>query len=149
MNWILALHIIGIIVWMGGLSMLSRLLGFHAEQQSAEVRKTLQRFEHRSYFWAVMAAFALTLGTGLYMLFAKGNGIAHYVGSGSPWGATFHAKLTLVVVLIVLDHLVMRKMKKLHREDEGTKSFFMAVHGVSGVLFMAVVILVKTNLLGG
>lgn len=148
MNWILALHIIGIIVWMGGLSMLSRLLGMHADLESQEARKALERFEHRSYFWAVAPGFLLTLATGLYLLFFRGNGVGYYLDPTGPWGATFHLKLTLIVGLFVLDHLTMRRMKKLHRTGEGTRKFFMAVHGIVGLLFVVVVIAVKTNLLG-
>lgn len=148
MGWIAAFHVVGIIIWMGGLSVLSRLLGYHCELESADAREALKRFEHRSYFWATLPGFALTLGTGLYMLFFKGAGASHYLSAGGPWGGTFHVKLTLVVVLLVLDHLVMQKMRKLHRDDEGKKGFFMAVHGIVGLAFVVIVILVKTNLLG-
>lgn len=149
MNIVLALHLIGVIIWMGALLMLSRLLGFHCELESAEAREALKKFERRTYFMAVLPGGLLALATGLTMLLFKGATASHYLQSGGPWGATFHLKLTLVFLIFVLDHVVMRRMKKLHRDDEGKKSLFVAVHGMIGVLFVVIVIAVKTNLLGG
>ena len=145
MVWLIAFHIIGIIVWMGGLATLSRLLGHHASLESAEARAALVTFERRSYLAAVLPAFLVTLGTGLAMLMA--NGFGHYLKADGPWGGTFHAKLTLVVGLIVADQLVFAKMRKLHRDDQGSRAFFMAVHGITGLAFMIIVILVKTRIL--
>lgn len=147
MSWILGFHIIGIIVWTGGLVTLARLLGHHAALEAPEARQALVRFEHRSYFWAILPGFLLALGTGVSMLLLKGFG--HYLAPGGHWGGTFHAKLTVVVLLIVFDQLVLWKMRKLHRDDEGTRGFFMMAHGVIGLLFMMAAILVETNLLGG
>ena len=148
MQWILGLHVIGIIVWMGGLVTLARLVGHHAGLESKEARASLVRFERRSYFAAILPGFLLALFTGLTMLLFKGNGIGHYLSADGPWGATFHAKLTLVAILIVLDQLILSKMRKLHREDVGSKPFFMATHGIVGLIFMIIVLLVETNVLG-
>ena len=149
MQGILALHIVGIVVWIGALMMLSRLLGYHCELDSSEAREALKQFEHRTYFWAVLPGALLTLATGFGMLFLKTEGVGHYLNPATgAWGATFHLKLTLVFLIFVADHLVMRRMKKLHRDGEGKKSLFVAVHGIVGVLFVVVVIAVKTNLLG-
>lgn len=148
MNVLLALHIIGIIVWMGALMMLSRLLGMHCELEAPEARAALERFEHRTYFWAVVPGGLLTLGTGFTMLFFKGASAGHYLQPDGPWGATFHLKLTLVFVIIVFDLLVMQRMKKLHRDDEGTKRVFAVLHGMIGLAFIVIVLAVKTNFLG-
>jgi len=149
MSWVVAFHIIGVIVWMGGLVTIGRLLGHHAALESEEARQALVPFERKSYQLAILPGFLLALGTGVFMLMTKGGGPAHYLSPSGPWGATFHAKLFLVVCLIVIDQLVFWKMRKLHREDEGSRAFFMATHGIVGLLFICVVILVETNLLGG
>lgn len=148
MNYVLALHIIGVIVWMGGLLMLSRLLGYHCDLESAAARDALKRFEHRTYFWAIVPSGLLSLGTGLTMLFFKGGGAGHYLSVDGAWGATFHLKLGLVVLLFVFDHIVMRRMKKLHRDDEGERKPFVIMHGMIGLAFIVIVFAVKTNLLG-
>lgn len=146
MSWLLAFHIIGNIVWMGGLVTLARLLGHHASLEDKGARESLIRFEKRSYFVAILPGFLLALGTGLVLIITRGP--AFYLDPSGPWGATFHAKLTLVVALIVFDQLVLHKMRKLHRDDEGSRGFFMASHGIVGLIFIVVVVLVKTNLLG-
>lgn len=148
MQWLLGFHIIGIILWMGGLVTIGRLLGHHASLESAEARRALIPFERKSYLFAILPGFLIALLTGLGMLVFKSEGIGHYLNPSGPWGATFHAKLTLVVVLIVIDQLVFAKMRKLHRDDEGKRGFFMATHGIVGLAFIVIVLLVKTNMLG-
>lgn len=150
MDWLKAFHIIGIIVWMGGLVTLARLLGHHASLESSDARESLIQFEKRSYFWAILPGFLIALGTGLALLFhGGGQGISFYLKPDMGWGGTFHAKLLFVVVLIVFDQMVFWKMRKLHRDDEGSRGFFMAAHGIIGLLFIVVTVLVKTNLFGG
>lgn len=149
MNWLVAFHIVGLILWMGGLVTLARLLGHHAGLDSKEAREALVGFERKSYLMAILPGFLLTLITGLVLLVSKGDGISFYLSPDGPWGGTFHAKLTFVVLLIVFDQLVFAKMRKLHKTDEGSRGFFMATHGIIGLLFIFVVILVQTNLFGG
>ena len=146
MSFVLALHIIGFIVWMGGLMMLSRLLGLHTELD--EVPEALERFERRTYFWAVVPGGLLTLAMGFTMLFFKGLSVTHYLSPDGPWGATFHLKLTLVFLIFVFDLSVMRAMNKLHRGEKLSKRPFQIFHGMIGLCFVVIVIAVKTNLLG-
>lgn len=148
MTWLAAFHIIGLILWLGGLITLARLLGHHADLDSGEARQSLVAFEKKTYLFAVLPGFLLALGTGLVLLLTKGGGMAHYFAPGSPWGMTFHIKLLIILFLIVFDQLVAAKMRKLHRDDEGSRGFFMAMHGVVALLMIVTVILVKTNILG-
>jgi uncharacterized integral membrane protein (TIGR00701 family) len=145
MGWLAAFHVLGLIVWMGGLMTLSRLLGHHVALESSEARESLISFERKSYFMAILPGFLIALTTGLAMLFGKG--MANYFAPGSAWGLTFHIKLTLIVALIVLDQMTVAKMRKVHREDTGNRGFFMAMHGIIGLIMIVVVILVKTNIL--
>ena len=149
MTWLASFHIIGLIVWLGGLITLGRLLGHHASLESAEARKSLIDFERKSYFFAVLPGFLVALITGLVLLMTNGGGPANYFGSEGGWGMTFHLKMTLVIVLIVLDQLVGAKMRKLHSEDQGSRAFFMATHGIIALIMILIVVMVKTNILGG
>ena len=144
MGWIVGVHIVGIILWMGGLVTLARLLGHHAGLPSAEAREALITFERKSYFFAVLPGFVLTLLTGLYLLISAPK---LYMAADGPWGATFHLKLTLVLVLIGLDQAIFWKMRKLHADGEGSRGFFMAAHGIVGLLFIVVVLIVKSRVL--
>ncbi len=147
MTWLAAFHIIGLILWLGGLIVLARLMGTHAAMEDPTARKALIDFEKKSYFIGVLPGFLLALITGLVML--GGKGPANYFAPGSAWGLTFHIKMTLVLGLIVLDQLIAAKMRKLHKEDEGSKGFFMATHGIVGLLMIVIVVMMKTNILGG
>lgn len=146
MNWLLAFHFVGLLVWLGGLMTLSRLLGHHVALTSAEAREALIPFERKSYFMAILPGFLVALLTGLGMLFGKG--MANYFAPGSAWGLTFHIKLTLVIALIVLDQVTAAKMRKVHKEDTGSRGTFMGLHGAVGLIMIIVIILVKTNILG-
>lgn len=145
MLWLSAFHIVGLILWLGGIVTLARLLGHHSGLESKEARQALIPFERKSYLMAVLPGFLLTLGTGLALFL--GNGVGYYLDPQGSWGATFHLKLTLVVVLIILDQLVFFRMRKLHTEDEGSRAFFMAIHGIIGLLFIVTVVVIKARLL--
>ena len=147
MTWLAGGHIIGLILWLGGLITLARLMGVHSALESTDARKALCEFERKSYFMAVLPGFLLALVTGLALL--VGKGMSNYFAPGSAWGLTFHIKMTLVLGLIVLDQVIAAKMRKLHREDTGSKAFFMATHGIVGLITIVVVLMVKTNVLGG
>ncbi len=148
MSWLAAIHIVGLILWLGGLITLARLLGHHSSLENPAAREALIPFEKKSYLMAVLPGFLIALVTGVIMLVSKGGGMAHYFAPESPWGLTFHIKLTIILVLIVLDQLVAANMRKLHTEDTGNRGFFMATHGMIGLLMIVTVVLVKTNVLG-
>lgn len=146
MNWLIGTHVVGLILWMGGLITLARLLGHHVSLTSKEAREALIPFESKSYFMAVLPGFLLALISGVLLIVMKGPAV--YFAPGAAWGLTFHIKLTLVIALIVLDQLVAAKMRKVHREDTGNRGFFMATHGIVGLLMIVIVFMVKTNILG-
>ena len=145
MLWLSAFHIVGLILWMGGLVTLARLLGHHSGLESKDARDALISFEKKSYLMAILPGFLLTLGTGLALLL--GNGTSYYLDPNGTWGATFHLKLTFVVILIGLDQFIFFKMRKLHTEDKGSRGLFMALHGIVGLIFIVVVVVIKARLL--
>lgn len=136
-SWLLALHIVGIILWMGGLFMLTRHLGMHAELPDAP-SDALREYESKSYYMAVFPGFLLTLGTGLYMLLTRAG---EMLSTDGTWGATFHAKLALIVVLIIADQFVHFRMRHFHNKGFGKRGAFMAAHGVVGLVFIVIVFL--------
>lgn len=145
MLWLSAFHIVGLILWMGGLVTLARLLGHHSGLESKEARDALIPFEKKSYLMAILPGFLLTLGTGVALLL--GNGVSYYLDPQGAWGATFHLKLTFIVVLIGLDQFIFFKMRKLHVEDEGSRGLFMALHGIVGLIFIVIVVVIKARLM--
>lgn len=142
-NWLLALHVVGVILWMGGLFQLTRHLGMHVEQANGEAVEALAAYESKTYYFVVLPGLLLSLGTGLYALFSLGFG--SYLAS-EAWGGTFHLKLMLVAILIAGDQVVRYKMSQLHETGEGNRGFFMAVHGTVGLFFILIAFVVKTRL---
>ncbi|MBX3461172.1 MAG: hypothetical protein KF696_14600 [Planctomycetes bacterium] len=112
--WLLSIHVISLIVWIGNLLALSGLMAFAARQEAPH---TLFAFASRGYRTAVMPAGALAILTGLLMLhgvgstnFASvGEAIRHHLFPRTPqaepsfWYVTFHVKLVAVTVLFLAD----------------------------------------------
>lgn len=140
MNWIVAIHVIGVILWMGGLFTNTRHSGMVADfDDPNDVPQELFDFEWSSYYFAVFPGFLIAAGTGLYLLL---NNASSYLNADGGWGTTFHIKLTLVVLLIIVDQYYHYKMRLLHSENEGSKGIFMMLHGVAGLLFIGIVLTV-------
>ena len=145
-GWLKALHIIGIILWMGGLFQLARHLGDHAQLESDAAREAFAEWESKTYYMTVLPGFLVTLGSGLYALITLGFG--HYL-AGEAWGGTFHLKLLMIAILIAIDQIVRYKMVQLHDTGEGKRGPFMAMHGVVGLFFIVIVFIMTTRVLAG
>ena len=142
--WLQAFHVIGLILWMGGLLHLARHLGYHAEIDDPEIREKFADWESTTYYATVLPGLLLALGTGLWSMFSLGFG--HYL-TGDAWGGTFHMKLLMVAILIGVDQVVHFKMRSLHQDGEGNRGLFMALHGVVAFFFIVIVIIVQTRIL--
>lgn len=129
---------IGIVVWFAASLDLSRLLGHHAKI-GHEAGEALKSYEIKTYYYANLPGFLLALSTGLYMLFSN---LSLYLDPKGAWGATFHIKLTIVTLAIILDQVVLWKMRKLHRGHSVSRGTFMALHGILGMILMVVIVLI-------
>lgn len=102
MLWIKAFHIIFMVCWFAGVFYLPRLFVYHAMSTEPKVHAQLAIMERKLYrFVSIFAVLTIILGLALMM----GNS-AYYLKA--PW---FHAKLTLVVLLVIY-HLVCGAMVK-------------------------------------
>lgn len=145
MRWILALHVIGIVVWFAASLDLTRLLGHHAKI-GLEAGRPLKSYEIKTYFFAGLPGFLLTLATGLTLLFQNAG---LYLDSKGPWGITFHIKLTLVVIAILIDQFALFKMRKLHADLPIGRGVFMSLHAALGTILLVVILLVLAKPLVG
>lgn len=107
--WLSALHVVGVIVWVGGLTAVLALLTAHARVDEAS-RGLMSLFEKRVAIVMDLGA-ALAIGVGLYRaLRHTPNEFQH--------GAWLHIKLTAVVVGILSVHGFARaKVKKFSRGE--------------------------------
>lgn len=97
MAYSLAIHVVGIVFWVGGLLVLTRMLKLSSVEGALPdgARTEVAKMVKRSYFGLVIAGVVLSLVTGVYQILERGIGF--YMAQG--W---FHGKLTLVIVLLVV-----------------------------------------------
>ena len=134
--WFKSLHVIAVISWMAGLLYLPRLFVYHADAKpTSEFSQKLKIMEYRLMRYIMAPASIATWLFGGLMLYANWDGIM-----AQHW---MHAKLTLVILLTGLHHMMSAWRKKFER-DENKKSarFFRIVNEVPTVIMIAIVILV-------
>jgi putative membrane protein len=110
MLWVKTLHIVFMVTWFAGLFYLPRLFVYHA---MSDDRVSLERFKimERKLYWGIMTPGAvLTLGFGTWL----------WLGWGFS-GGWLHAKLVLVLVLVVY-HLWCGKLMSDLRRERTTRS---------------------------
>lgn len=131
MNWLLVVHLLGVIFWMGGLLILSRMLGYHVKEELA-VQTRLSAIEKRLYWGALMPGLILTLGTGVWLLLERPELLKN---------PGFHIKLTLVVVGIAAQFVIQRFIASLRDEPrKGGAGRYKAVHAVLGVVLIGILV---------
>jgi uncharacterized membrane protein len=105
-QWLLAGHLIGVFLWVGGLFSTFWLLRIHA-QSPVEVHEKLTLME-RSLALAMDIAATLAMVTGLVMALSHAWTHPNSTLFTAPKSGWFHAKLTLVVLGILPVHGIVR-----------------------------------------
>ena len=110
--WVKSGHLIGVVLWLGGLFTVYWLLRMHANAPK-EVHEKFTLME-RSLALTMDLAAALAIGCGIAMIFGQGNGIPNFLAQ--PRHGWFHIKLTVVVLGVLSVHgLVRAKVGKFGR----------------------------------
>lgn len=131
MNWLLVVHLLGIIFWMGGLLILSRMLGYHVKEELA-VQTRLSAIEKRLYFGAVMPGLVLVLVTGIWMFIERPELLKN---------PGFHMKLGLVFVGIVAQFVMQRFIGSLRDEPrKAPAGRYKALHAALGLVLIGILI---------
>lgn len=134
MLWIKALHIIFVVCWFAGLFYLPRLMVYHASADNPATRDTLLVMERRLYRFTTPFAW-LSVGLGLWLAV---NQWAYF--KSAAW---FHAKLALVLLLVVHHVFCGRLLAALERgEPPRSHRFYRVINELPVVILFAVVILV-------
>lgn len=111
-GWLMMLHVLGVVVYAGGVLLQARLLALVAAA-AADVRASMAALARRVYLWILLPFGALMLATGVYLLVSDPGGEG-YMKQGA-----FHMKITLVLVLMIVEHvMVLRPLKGLSRGVE-------------------------------
>ena len=133
---LIAFHLLGVVLWMGGLLTLTRILGYHARELPS-VRPRLSWIEGRLDTLVAMPGALLVAGTGLAQVLLDGR--AYF--AGASW---LHWKLGLVAIVAALHFVVTRRRRALAAGPADAKvprALFAAVHGTIGLLLIAILIL--------
>jgi protoporphyrinogen IX oxidase len=135
--WTLVFHIIGLVFWLGGLLVVTRVLAIHTEETSVETRATLSLLETRLFKGFTHPGAALMLITGIMLV----SHDPYYLRQ--HW---LHAKLLLVAILIVLDlRLYFRARAFQAGKIQLTRGECMGMHGVIALVFVGILICVLTK----
>ncbi|HOB01437.1 MAG TPA: protoporphyrinogen oxidase HemJ [Casimicrobium huifangae] len=135
MLWVKSLHIIFVITWMAAIFYLPRLFVYHVQALNEGDTRGSERFKimERKLFNGIM-----TPGAVLSIVF----GLWLWLGYGIS-GGWLHAKLTLVLLLIVFHGLCWSHLRAF-RDDRNTRSerYFRIINELPVFLLFGIVIFV-------
>lgn len=130
-GWLKWIHVLGVVIYVGGLMALTRLIGHAVRFDAAASRADSYRIFKRMHKFANWGGLGLMLVGGFALLVWDPAGKS-YMKQGY-----FHMKLTAVVILAVCDILFTRKLMRLEGEGPQPKAaFFRIMHGVVGLALL-------------
>lgn len=139
--WILAIHVIGFVMWVGALVGLSTLLSAHRRLAESTVDELVGLERKIALEMDIGALIAITCGVAM-ILKGKNMGDAWVMKQG--W---MHVKLTMVIALLASHVIVRVKVAKARRGDRSGLSPIVPV--VVGALFVGIVIMGVARPIGG
>ncbi|MHC4973217.1 MAG: CopD family protein [Planctomycetota bacterium] len=130
--WLKWIHVIGMVIYVGGLLTLTRLLGHAVRFEAATSRADTYRVLKRMHKFVDWGGLFLMLAAGLWLLIADPMGKA-YMKQGY-----FHLKLLCMVALLVCDVMLSRKLFRMEGDGPNPEAwFFKVMHGVAGLALLA------------
>ncbi len=133
-SWILVFHLVGMVFWLGTLLLITRILAWHVDQEES-MKAKLVELERKLMMGGAIPGALITIITGLWMLIELEWGPL----DAATFGAGFHIKLTLIVLLVALHALIKIKAGALARGESTSAKSFKALHGVCGLLLIAII----------
>lgn len=133
--WTLVFHVLGIVFWLGSLLVVTHLLAYDAEAESAEVHEVLNRVEAKLFKGIAHPGAIITIISGAILISTNPQYYFH--------AAWLHVKLFLVVILIALDAITYIRARAFHagrivlRRKE-----CMMLHGTIALVFIGILIMV-------
>jgi putative membrane protein len=129
----LVLHIFGVIFWLGGLLMVTSMLG-HAASEIGSARERIILVARRLFRTACNAGLVITLIFGFAVLAFEPELMAQ------GW---LHAKLLLALVLVVVHIWIGRRINASADAPESmSRGQFMMLHGLVSIILLGILVLV-------
>ncbi len=135
--WMLVVHLIGLVFWLGSLLAATHVLGVHTQETSEEARAALARLEMKLFKGLAHPGAALMTVSGIVLLAAQPYALRE------TW---MHVKILLIVVLIGLDLQVYFRAKAFQAgRIEMQRRECMMLHGIIASVFLAILVLVMVK----
>lgn len=131
MAYSLSLHLIALVMWVGGL-MIGTLLMKNAAVAGEAGNPGVQSGFKKVFRGFIVPGMILATATGLYQFGLRGA--SFYMKQG--W---FHAKITLLLGLFVVTFLVGREIGRAASSGQVDGKKAMMLHGITGAILIAVV----------
>ena len=130
-------HFLGFILYLGGFLAMTRWMGKAVKFANAESRADTYRIMKRMHMMVEWPGLAMIVVTGLWM-FLLGNEHKLYMKQGY-----FHLKMTCILVLLVVDFFVSKKLFALDPNGPQPKAaLFAALHGIAGLALIGILLAV-------
>ena len=135
MAWTLVFHILGIVFWLGSLLVVTHVLAFDAETESEEVHEVLNRLEAKLFNGIAHPGAIIAVISGAILISTNPQFYLH--------AAWLHAKLFLVVILIVLDAITYIRARAFHAgRITLRRKECMMLHGGIALMFIGILVMV-------
>lgn len=137
----LALHLVGLVMWLGSLLIITRCFKIFTREYPKEASDGLNSFRttlRKIYFGFSHPGMGIALLTGIYQI--SSVGFDYYMKLG--W---FHSKLTLVVILFILTILTGKEIKKITKGEVISAKRAGALHIGTTVCMIAIIFLTILN----
>ena len=133
MYWVKFLHVLGVIVYVGGFMALTRLVGHAVKFETVESRRDAYRVYRRMHMFADWGGLVVAIVFGTILLMQAPG----YMKQG--W---FHAKLACVLGLMIVDvWFSIILFKKLKPEGPQPKrAVFSAIHGIAALILVGMLV---------
>ncbi len=128
-GWVLVLHIAGVVMWIGGLFF--ALAAANGAPEAAEAKAERGRLARKAMRAQAHPGAALVILSGALLL---------YLAPGAATAGWLHAKLLLVLLLIVADLGLTLRLRRMPEHVPSPSQLGM-FHGIIGLLFALILIL--------
>jgi protoporphyrinogen IX oxidase len=135
-GWLIGFHLIGVVLWMGGLLAFSRILGYHSKElPSARPRFTF--VEGRLNWLVAIPGAVITIVFGVWIAVQHGM-VWFRVASWMHWKLALVAAVAIIHIVLTIKH---RQILRAHPEAPMNRALYAALHGTVGLLLIAIVLL--------
>lgn len=134
---LLALHLIGVVLWMGGLLAFSRILGYHA-REAPSARPRLTYIEGRLNWLVAVPGAVITLAFGWWLVSNYGGLAWIGVTLWMKWKLALAAAVMVLHVVLTVRH---RKILRAPPDAPMKRGLYAALHGTVGLLLIALLFL--------